>query len=104
MSCLTGAFVEFACLCDIPFAESGSLANGRPYSIHIISRQDGVQKDTPVIQQREIQVSSASRHQEGKKYTISPRSSSVISHVVKGKQFSYDMGGMVLKRDRNTDV
>lgn len=34
---LTGAFVEFACLCNIPFAKPGSLANGWSHSIHIIA-------------------------------------------------------------------
>lgn len=48
---LTGAFVEFACLCDIPFAESGPLANGWSHAIHIVAWQDGVQEDSSVIQQ-----------------------------------------------------
>lgn len=48
---LTGAFVEFACLCDIPFAQSGSLANGWSHSVHIVAWQDGVQEDSSVIQQ-----------------------------------------------------
>lgn len=47
---LTGAFVEFACLCDIPFAQSGSLANGWSHSVHIVAWQDGVQEDASVIQ------------------------------------------------------
>lgn len=34
---LTGAFVEFACLCDIAFTQSGSLANGWSHPIHIIA-------------------------------------------------------------------
>ncbi|TNN50463.1 hypothetical protein EYF80_039332 [Liparis tanakae] len=44
---LTGAFVEFACLCDIPFAQPGPLANGRSHPVHIVARQDGVQEDAP---------------------------------------------------------
>lgn len=48
---LTGAFVEFACLCDIPFAQSGSLANGWTHSIHIVAWQDGVQEDSSANQQ-----------------------------------------------------
>lgn len=52
---LTGAFVEFACLCNIPFAQPGSLSNGWAHSIHIVAWQDGVQKDASVIQQ-EIEI------------------------------------------------
>lgn len=46
---LTGALVEFACLCNIPFAQSGSLANGWSHSVHIVAWQDGVQEDASVI-------------------------------------------------------
>lgn len=48
---LTGALVEFARLCNIPFAQSGSLSNGRAHSIYIVAWEDGVQKDASVIQQ-----------------------------------------------------
>lgn len=51
---LTGAFVEFACLCDIPFAQSGSLANRWSHSVHIIAWQDGVQENAPVIQEERL--------------------------------------------------
>ena len=46
---LTGAFVEFACLCDIPFAQSGSLANRWSDAVHIVAWQDSVQEDASVI-------------------------------------------------------
>lgn len=48
---LTGALVEFARLCDVPFAESGSLSDGRAHSVYIVAWEDGVQKDASVIQQ-----------------------------------------------------
>lgn len=47
---LTGALVEFACLCNIPFTKSGSLANGWSHAVHIVAWQDGVQEDASVIQ------------------------------------------------------
>jgi len=41
---LTWTLVKFACLCDVSFAQSGPLTDGRPDSVHIISWQNGVQK------------------------------------------------------------
>lgn len=51
---LTGTFVELACLCYISFAESGSLADGRPHSIHIVAWQDGVQENTSAIEKKKL--------------------------------------------------
>lgn len=41
---LTWTLVKFACLCDVSFAQSGPLTDGRSNSVHIISWQNGVQK------------------------------------------------------------
>lgn len=51
---LTGAFVEFACLCNIPFAESSSLTDGWSHSIHVVPWQDGVQEDASGIHRQRI--------------------------------------------------
>lgn len=39
---LTCTLVEFAGLCNVPFAKPGPLSNGWPDSIDVITRQDCV--------------------------------------------------------------
>lgn len=53
---LTRAFVEFARLCDIPLAQSGSLANGWSHSVDIVTWQDGVQEDASVIHKERLKL------------------------------------------------
>ncbi len=52
---LTLTLVKFACLCDVSFAQSGPLTDGRPNSVHIISWQNGVQKYPSVRKKTSLQ-------------------------------------------------
>lgn len=49
---LTWTLVKFASLGDVPFAQPGPLANGRPDAVHIIAGQNGVQKDPSALKKK----------------------------------------------------
>lgn len=51
---LTWAFVELPGLSDVPFAESGPLADGRLHPVHLILGNNGVQEDAPEKDMRRL--------------------------------------------------
>lgn len=51
-STLTWTLVKFACLRDVSFAQSGSLADGGTDAVYVVPWENGVQENPSVIPKR----------------------------------------------------